>query len=1039
NEGDIQSNWVPEEFLENPFPGLRPFTIDECHLFFGREGQSDELLVKLSDNKFVAILGYSGSGKSSLVQCGLIPQLYGGFMTNAGSSWNIITSRPGVNPYENLCDSILDSSNSSLLSSEVVDRELKKSILLSLLKSGKDGLIHALSQNNEFGQVNHLIQIDQFEELIRLVDDVETEEEREELFSYVNMLVHAVTQTEASIYIVITMRSDFVGDGAVFPELTKLINMSNYLVPGMSRSNIKMAIEGPIAVGGGRISGRLLNRLLLEVGTSQDLLPVLQHALMRSWNYWFKNREENEPIDIRHYNAIGKMSGALSQHADEIYDELDPKQKDIAQIMFKALTERGQENLGLRRSAKLSVITELSGATEEEVIEVIDAFRKQGRSFLMPPAGVELHKESIIEISHESLMRIWVRLKQWVDEEHESALMYKRLSDASAMYQVGRTGLWRPPDLQLALNWQKKQRPTRAWAQRYDEAFERAIVFLDTSRITYEAEQKNQEMLQKRLLRRAKNVAMILGLAAIIAIAFFVYGIVQRNSAESNYLLAQENFLIAQEKEKQAIDEKIRAEEQTKIAEEQSEIAKLKTNELSEALEQLKESNQQLQFAVLAEKNARDVANDQTRLAQIEREAANRARDSAVVARQDAEKNYNEAQKLLYLAVAQSLAAKSVNIEDNILKGLIAHQAYIFNETHGGRALDPYIYNGLYSALAQIDGKTYNTVKVHRNSIRSVDFPKNQDYYYTTGSDGKVLRTKHLNNSPSQVLASNLYSNRVVAVNSEKNILLLGSDSSQIEIINLNLINGEKSTIKIHQGRLNDLKFIPQSDLIVSTGADKTIRRFNLSGTQNEILVENGSEYKVIDVSKDGTFIAAGAEDGRIILMNLKTNKISQIRPDTGIPVFSVAFNSQGDKLAIGDESGDIFLWDVINNKLFKELVSHKSRVSDIEFSDDGKIMATASLDRTIRIWVLDEIDELPIVLDDNDAYVWDMDFSPDSRYLLAACDDGEMRVWATDPDLMAAKMCGKLSRNMTFEEWETYVGNDIPYMNTCVDKILNQ
>src|SRR5258706_13770417 len=105
--------------------------------------------------------------------------------------------------------------------------------------------------------------------------------------------------------------------------------------------------------------------------------------------------------------------------------------------------------------------------------------------------------------------------------------MYKRISDAAAMYEIGKTGLGRPPDLQLALNWQKKQRPTRTWAQRYDIAFERAIVFLDTSRITYEAELKNQEMLQRRLLRRARVTNVVLAICLLVAVAFFFFGLTQ--------------------------------------------------------------------------------------------------------------------------------------------------------------------------------------------------------------------------------------------------------------------------------------------------------------------------------------------------------------------------------------------------------------------------------------------------------------------------------------------------------------------------------
>ena len=147
---------------------------------------------------------------------------------------------------------------------------------------------------------------------------------------------------------------------------------------------------------------------------------------------------------------------------------------------------------GQGRSERIAIAA-IADCSEEEVIDVIEKFREPGRSLLTPAFGTPISSKSMVDISHESLMRIWNKLNEWVEEEFESAQMYKRLSDAAAMYQIGKTGLWRPPDLQLALNWQKKQRPTREWAQRYDEAFERAVVFLDTSRITYEAELKNQK------------------------------------------------------------------------------------------------------------------------------------------------------------------------------------------------------------------------------------------------------------------------------------------------------------------------------------------------------------------------------------------------------------------------------------------------------------------------------------------------------------------------------------------------------------------
>src|SRR5690606_11009131 len=269
-------------------------------------------------------------------------------------------------------------------------------------------------------------------------------------------------------------------------------------------------------------------RLLCGIGSHQDQLPILQHVLMRTWDYWVENREGQEPMDLRHYQAVGKIDEALSLHANEAYDELTTREKEIAEILFKAITEKNQDNKGMRRPERLGLIAQLAEATEEDVIRVVNHFRKTGRSFLMPGVNVPLTDESMIELSHESLMRIGTRLEMWVEEEFESAQMYKRLSEAAAMYQIGKTGLWRPPDLQLALNWQNKQKPTREWAQRYDETFERAIVFLDTSRITYEAELKNQEMMQRRVLRRTRSFAIIMGIGFIVSVVFFLFSYMQK-------------------------------------------------------------------------------------------------------------------------------------------------------------------------------------------------------------------------------------------------------------------------------------------------------------------------------------------------------------------------------------------------------------------------------------------------------------------------------------------------------------------------------
>ncbi|MBL3655690.1 nSTAND1 domain-containing NTPase [Fulvivirga sediminis] len=1013
----------------NPFPGLRAFSIDESHLFFGRERQVNEITVKLSANRFVAVMGYSGSGKSSLMYCGLIPVLHGGFLEETGPNWNVVTTRPGMSPIDNLAHSLLKaSSDYNEQTSE--ERMLNQSLLTSILKSDSHGLIKAVDHIKREDRENTLILVDQFEELFTYRSDEENDVS-EQAKVYVNLLLEACHVDDSPIYLAITMRSDYVGKCALFSGLTQMINQSNYLVPQMNREQKRKAIEGPIAVGGGEISGRLLKRLLNEIGDNQDQLPILQHALMRTWDYWVKNHEEEEPLDLRHYNAIGKISQALSQHADEAYDELSPSDREIAEILFKSLTEKTIDNFGRRRSVKLSLVAELAGANDSEVIEVIEKFRQPGRSFLMPGAGVFLTPESIIEISHESLMRIWTRLKVWVEEEHESAMMYRRLSEAAAMYQVGKTGLWRPPDLQLALNWQNKQKPTRAWAQRYDEAFERAIVFLDTSRITYEAEQKNQELLQKRILKRAKVVAVILGVFLLISIFLFLLAFTRNIEAQKQADLAimsqkeaTEQRDIARDKEKEARDQRILALQREQEATE----AKIKAERA------LEDAEEQRNFAL----KQYLYAQQQTNIAESAKLKADRERINAEEQTIIARENKDRAEKLLYQSIAQSMAVKSLDIEDNNLKGLLAQHAFIFNVEHDGSEHDPYIYNGLYSALAQISGRVYNTIDgKQRNSIKSVVFTSEGDTFYSAGSEGKIVYSSISDPSNSTVVAYNKYPNRVLALSSDDNWLVSGSDSSYIKIYNLREL-GKAELLYGHKSFINDIQFIPNSQRFVSAGEDGQLRLNNVVSQVGGLITTTEEPLKVLTINESGTLVAGSTVSGKVILVDLRTGKKGVLIDKEGTPVHAVCFSPDGDQLAIGDEKGIIGIYSVSSGDLQREFVGHKGRVSAIRYNNEGSLLASASLDRTIQIWVTDDFNELPLKMSDNDAYVWDIKFSPDSNYLLAACGDGELRVWPTKLSLMAEKMCSVLERNMTEEEWNTYVGHDIPFQSTCINLLLD-
>lgn len=1029
---------VDQEIGTNPFPGLRPFTIEEAHLFFGREGQVNEILRKLVTHRCVTVMGYSGSGKSSLMYCGVVPALMGGLLTETSSAWQVISSRPGSSPIENLANALI----AHLLDKKRIpeaDVPIHRAIILSVLRSGPNGLTEVA----RFLQTNHgeniFLMVDQFEELFRYRDPA-NEQSVNDSAAYVNLLIQAVHQNEIPVYLSLNMRSDFIGDCAAFTGLTQMINESNYLVPQMNREQKRLAIEGPVAVAGGRISERLVRRLLADIGDHPDQLPILQHALMRTWNYWVSNRDENEPLDLRHYNSIGKISQALSQHANEAFDELSQREKEIAEVLFKTITEKNTENQGLRRPGKIRLVAELAEASEREVIKVVEHFRKSGRSFLMPGMQVALTGESAVEVSHESLMRIWNRLSNWVDEEFESAQMYKRLADAAAMYQIGKTGLWRPPDLQLALNWQKKQRPTRTWAQRYNDAFERVVVFLDTSRVTYEAELKNQELLQQRLLRRARVVNIVLGGFLVLAVALFFYGLMQQFLVDKQRQLADQRRLEAEESRAAAVASATVAKSRA--------IELLKEKELTERQNlALKEAYDSMALLRLKAEESYKLAVQQTALAESRTEEANLAKEDAQRQTAIAQQNLEAANRLYYLQVAQTIAGRSENIDDKDLAGTLAMQGYLFHTQYEGKKHDPYIFRGLYYALTKLQGLNYNALKTpgnYRNLMFALAVSKRGNSFYSTGNDGRIFQgTLGAIAEPAFAVTGNR--NRVLALSPDERYLAVASDSAAIQLYEV--ATRRFTSVGGHKRFVNDIQFLPDGKSFVSVSGDLTIRITEVANGRSSQLLALPFEIKSIDLTPDGKTLYGASPKGKLVRVDIATREYSVLVDEAPHRILSVAVHPQGHLLAYGLEQvnengivqkGTVKLLEFASRKT-RDLSGHRSGISDLEFSPDGALLASAGLDRKLQMWVVEHPEDLPIVMDNNNGNIWDVAFTPDSRFLLASGNAGEIRVWPTDARSLAEQVCPKVSRNMTEEEWNLYVAENIPFENTCRSLLINR
>lgn len=633
--------------VTNPFPGLRPFEPHEYHLFFGRDGQSDELLRRLRTNRFVGVVGTSGSGKSSLVRAGLLPSLHGGFMVSAGSDWRVTIFRPGVNPIGNLAESLNREDVLGVPAGR--DPAIQRSLVESTLRRGALGLADAVRHAHLPANENLLVIVDQFEEIFRFKHTLAAEHAADDAAAFVKLLLEATRQKDVPVYVIITMRSDFLGDCAQFRDLPEAINDGQYLIPRMTRDQRREAITGPIAVGGADIAPRLINRLLNDVGDNPDQLPILQHALMRTWQQWAIEGDRRSALDLTHYEAIGGMAEALSRHADKAYDELpNESSKTIAEKLFKLLTERGGDNREIRRPTRLREICAVAEASEAEVVGVIDLFRREGRSFLMPPANVELHDDSLIDISHESLIRGWRRLEKWVDDEALSARIFRRLAETAALYRAGEAGLWRDPDLAVALAWRKRNHPNDAWGARYSPDFGAAMEFLEESQRAQAAKQAERARQRKKTLHLTQALAAVLLIGCLVSLALTIYAFRKGNEAKLQADIAQKA--------------RATAEAQTQIAQTERQKAETERQKAETERQKAETARQNAVAAKEEEVIAKRAAVESARRAEENRLLAVRAKDDAQRSAQQAraaqamaEQNARRANKLANRVLRQDL------------------------------------------------------------------------------------------------------------------------------------------------------------------------------------------------------------------------------------------------------------------------------------------------------------------------------------------------------------------------------------------------
>lgn len=952
---------LPPSSLANPFPGLRPFRSDEHHLFFGREDQTAALLQLLRQQRFLAVVGTSGSGKSSLVRAGMIAELYGGTMTQAGSTWEVIILRPGGSPIENLARAMVEADLYDADDANTLPR------LRATLSRSRFGLVEAVKQSDVFeSSTNLLVVVDQFEELFRFRQHgVESEEAAT---SFVNLLLTASEQAERPIYVTITMRSDYLGDCSEIPGLAEAVNEGEYLIPRLLRDQKRDAIEKPIGVGGAKISPLLVQRLLNDVGDDPDQLPVLQHALMRMWDVWSAGRDHSRPIDFCDFEATGGLAAALSNHADEIYDGLpNDAHRQACERIFKTLTVKGEDNRGIRRPTRLSHIQAIAGADRATIIEVLDAYRQAGVTFVMPGLDVELTNRTVLDLSHESLMRGWQRLRTWVEEEAQSARIFRRMLDTARLWSEGKAGLFRDPDLQIALSWREQQQPNAEWAEQYGGQIESAIRFLDASNAAEESELQAREAARQRELEQARQLAeaqrqrleqqqlaarklrkLIGGLAVVALIAGIACAVALIANNKANKLAK-----LASQEADNARQSASKAETfQRKTAAALTEVAAEKTR-----------AEMNLEKAKAAEKLSREFryATDMQLAATLVADStANAGQVLARLSDHDPEQNAN-------------LAGK------NDLRGF---EWYYLKLLAGGRA----------SAIKGFD----RDVVVAAVSL--------EGELVTLSSDARLQRWNPVTRQETRP-ALDLKKGRAIGA------LTLSRDGRQAalavgnQVSLVDAVTGQEQPRTIPANTRGGLIFSPDGRMIITvdtgvgwwdagTGRPIAIQEFNLSVSAPEN----------VSVSADGLTVAVGGQGPyrgvfHVFHMNQQTRVVTTLATagDNGTKR-ALAISPDGKTVAVSLYfQGAIGLYDAATGKLLhREDAAHSSSISAIVFSPDGTELATGSLDGTIKVWkdfMTLDVAKATSLMGHSDQVVA-LAYALGERRLLSAAKDKSVRMW---------------------------------------------
>ncbi len=881
------------ELLEtkNPYKGLRAFQQADASDFFGRSSMIQRVLDRLQEpvveNNFLAVIGPSGSGKSSLVKAGVLPALRSGRVPGS-ERWYYAEMVPGEIPLAELASALLSVSSSPLPGLE------------DTLREHADGLAIGVYEALPTKENKLLLMIDQFEELFT---QVELESDRQQ---FLDLILTAVNAEDSPVIIIATLRADFYDRPLLYQGFGELIRARTELVLPLNDDELAETISGPAYRVGAVLEDGLIEAITEDVREQPGALPLLQYALTELFE-----RREGALLTNAAYQDIGGTLGALAKRAEEVYRRFDEASQNMARQILLRLVTLGEGQEDTRRRILQSELLTLGD--RDVVEEVIDRF---GRYRLLTFDRDEATRSSTVEVAHEALIRQWERLREWLTESRQDVRLERELLHAATDWQAADRDASYLMQGNRLLAFEEWAETSSLRLNELELEFLKASLAARDERDAIERDRQEREReLERHKARNMRIAAGIFAVAAVVAVILSLFAFDQSNKANEQREIADDQRVIAE-------SERERAEDALRIA----------------------EINERKNLSLALAANARTA--------------------------------FSEHNPALALPVAIEARHVFDPPEAEVLRIL------------GRSAFAP-------GPRFRFTDSTRSTLTVTSNATGTVGAYAGSDgvIHLVSASTGELLRAIEAG-SPVTGLS----------ISGDDQWIAASMADTSIGVWDLNS-GAERFRLQGHEDLVTDVEFSPDGAILASSSADTSVRLWDVaSGRQLHILQKHIDYVIKLDFSADGALLASSSsaigvsesdrtpEHNTIQLWDVATGEnVLTIPPDGVGFIRDVEVSPDGETIAGTTWSaalgGTARIYDLATGAETLRLYAHRDVIPDIEYSPDGKQLATASNDASVKIWDLDK-GVLVTSYVDFGGRVSDIDYLPGGDYMLVALGD---------------------------------------------------